>query len=232
MTPEEEFGLRMFRYGYRGRDRWKQPLIALAILGDDDPEWRVSEYREGELESEPAYRFKAVKLLDLRPRMAELEAGENLFGLFIVAHLETISTKKKPEERALAKLRIMRNLLERKLPPVEEGRWARILDWLLRLPEEYNRALWEEIRRIRGGDAMHYVTPFERYEREASKAEGLAEGVQRSLRAVLKGRFKEQGEALAARVTARDAAWMEAAIERLAEADTLDKARTALELDP
>ncbi len=33
MRPEDEFGLRMFRYGYRGRDRFKKPVIALAILG-------------------------------------------------------------------------------------------------------------------------------------------------------------------------------------------------------
>jgi len=251
MTPEDEFGLRMYRYGYRGRDRFKKPLIALAILGDDDPAWRPDEYREGELESETVYKFRSVKLLDLLPRMAELEAGGNLFGLFLVAHLETLATKKDPEARCRAKLRLMRNLIIRGLSQSEEGTWARLLDWLMKVPDEYNLSLWDELRSMKGED-MPFITPFERYAAEEGRtkgladcradglakgladgrADGLAKGLHGGLRALLKGKFKEEGEALAAAVSARDAAWVEAAIERLAEADTLEKARKALEIGP
>ena len=255
MTPEDGFGLRMFRYGYRGRDRWGRPLLALAILGDADPAWRPSGHREGELESETVYRFKAVKLLDLRPRLAELEAGANLFGLFVAAHLQTLASRKDAEARATAKLRLMRNLLGRGLPALEEGTWARILDWLMKLPDEYNQALWDELRESKG-EGMRYITPFERYAMEDGLArgmkdglakgmeDGLAKGLEKGmekgrasafqdlLRLKLGAKFAAGGAALAERVEMPDAAALAAALDAIAAADTLEQARAALGLDP
>ncbi len=79
---------------------------------------------------------------------------------------------------------------------------------------------------------MPFITPFERYARDLGLADGKADGFHLSLRAMLKGKFKEEGEALAGAVASKDAAWVEAAIERVAVADTLDEARKALELGP
>ena len=83
MTPDAEFrpahvSATATGAATAGRSPWSRwPSWATANRA-----WRVSEHREGELESQTVYRFRAVKLLDLRPRMAELEAGQNLFGLF------------------------------------------------------------------------------------------------------------------------------------------------------
>jgi hypothetical protein len=83
---------------------------------------------------------------------------------------------------------------------------------------------------------MKFLTPFERYAAADGLRKGLAygyeDGIRRALRAFLKGKFKEEGAALAAAVSKKDAAWVESAIERLAEADSLDEARKALGLDP
>jgi hypothetical protein len=51
----EEFGERMYVYNYRGRDLLGQPLIGIAVLGDDDPQWHPREYREGEHGSEVVF---------------------------------------------------------------------------------------------------------------------------------------------------------------------------------
>jgi hypothetical protein len=44
-TRDAEFPVRMYTYNYRVFDRYNRPVASLAVLADDDPTWRPSEFR-------------------------------------------------------------------------------------------------------------------------------------------------------------------------------------------
>ena len=43
---QEEFPERMYIYNYRIYDRYRKPVVSLAILADDRETWRPDRYRE------------------------------------------------------------------------------------------------------------------------------------------------------------------------------------------
>lgn len=42
--PEEHFGERMYVYNYRIFDRFRRPVVSLAVLGDEQRDWRPNEF--------------------------------------------------------------------------------------------------------------------------------------------------------------------------------------------
>ena len=44
-TREPEFPQRMYVYNHRIFDRYNRPVASLAVLADDDPNWRPGEFR-------------------------------------------------------------------------------------------------------------------------------------------------------------------------------------------
>jgi len=59
--PQADFPSRMYTYNHLGRGKFKQPVSSLAILADDDPDWRPQEYREETEESSVLFRFTIIK---------------------------------------------------------------------------------------------------------------------------------------------------------------------------
>jgi hypothetical protein len=218
--PEEEFGERMYVYSYRGRDLLGQPLISIALLTDDQLSWHPRQHREGEHGSELVFTFRTVKLLEWAERQPELEAGANVFGLFASAHLEALQTRDDPDRRAKGKIRLLSNLVSRELPDDEKWKWWGLIDWILPLPQDQERRVWQQVRSFREGKPMTFV-PFVVREarelgieegreqgraegREQGRAEGREQGERdallRTLRAALKGKFGEEGEVLLAQL--------------------------------
>ncbi|MDJ0735107.1 MAG: hypothetical protein QNJ47_13755 [Nostocaceae cyanobacterium] len=54
----------MFIYNYRAFDLYHQPVISLAILGDESKTWRPSYYQYGLENSQLILNFSIIKLLD------------------------------------------------------------------------------------------------------------------------------------------------------------------------
>jgi Putative transposase, YhgA-like len=63
---DNQFPLRMFIYNYRAFDLHKQPVISLAILGDESGSWRPTSYQYGMGKSQVTMEFNTVKLLDYK----------------------------------------------------------------------------------------------------------------------------------------------------------------------
>lgn len=61
---ESQFSDRMFVYYYRLRDRYKQRIASLAILGDERANWRPQPLQEELWGCEVTFRFPIVKLKD------------------------------------------------------------------------------------------------------------------------------------------------------------------------
>src|SRR3954451_7973783 len=149
MARDFELPWRMFKYGRRAGEHFNQPVGRFAILGDDDPRWKPTTYSEGALGCEDTFTFRIVKLSEWHDRMGQLEAGGNLFGLFLCAHLETMATRGDVPRRQEAKFRLLANLTRREILPDEFHRWYRLIDWILKLSEEDNRAVWLRLQEIK-----------------------------------------------------------------------------------
>jgi hypothetical protein len=55
MAKDQELPWRMFKYGRRAGEHFNQPVARFAILGDEDPDWRPTSYREGVLGCEDTF---------------------------------------------------------------------------------------------------------------------------------------------------------------------------------
>ncbi len=198
MARDLELPWRMFKYGRRAGEHFNQPVGRFVLLGDDDPLWLPNFYREGVLGCEDTFTFRVVKLSAWRERMGELESGGNLFGLFLCAHLETMATRGDVAGRQEAKFRLLANLMRRETLDADFQRWYRLIDWILKLPEEANRAVWLKLEQLKEPKTMSHVTFAEIYGREKGIKEGIKEGLRESLRAALEAKFPQEGPALAA----------------------------------
>src|SRR5580700_7030003 len=105
---------------------------------------------------------KTVKLLDYRGREAELEGDANPFALVILAHLKTLQTRNDPAARRMWKLRTTKGLYERGLDGEQVRRFFRILDWMMELPAELEKALIGDLANFEQERKMPYVTSIER----------------------------------------------------------------------
>jgi hypothetical protein len=112
-TREAEFPRRMYVYNYRVFDRYNKPVASLAVLADDDPNWRPDGFHYRLFGCEVGIRFPPVKLLDFAAQEALLEASDNPFARVVLAHLKARETHQDPAARHVWKLRLVRGLYER-----------------------------------------------------------------------------------------------------------------------
>src|SRR5437870_3642145 len=62
MHRESLFSWRMEDYRGVIRHHYRQPVVGIAILGDDDPSWEPTAHEEGEFGVMARYTFRVVKL--------------------------------------------------------------------------------------------------------------------------------------------------------------------------
>jgi len=109
---EASFAERMFVYHYRLHDRYRQRIVSLAVLGDDQPAWKPDGYHYELWDCALDFRFPIVKMLDYAPQQALLEANANPFATVVLAHLTAQETHGSDELRAVAKFALIRRLYE------------------------------------------------------------------------------------------------------------------------
>ena len=161
-SRDADFPERMYVYNYRIFDRYNQAVASLAVLADDDPHWRPSEFRQALFGCETGIRFPAVKLLDFASKEVELEASENPFSKVVLAHLKAMETRKDVVNRYVWKVRLIRGLYERGLGAKEVRELFRLIDWLMALPVESSKQFWTDLEKIQKEDKMPYVSTPER----------------------------------------------------------------------
>ena len=82
---DEEFAERMYVYNYRLYDRFRRPIVSLAVLGDERPQWRPDSFGYELWGCKVQFQFPVVKLLDYADDLPALEGEPNPFGLVVVA---------------------------------------------------------------------------------------------------------------------------------------------------
>ena len=180
-TRQTEFAERMFVYNYRLYDRYRRPIASMAVLADEHPNWRPDYFSYGVLGSETSIRFPIAKLTDYHDKVNELLAADNSFAIVTATHILTQRTRKNDEERYQAKRLLVRLLYQRKWDKQRVIDLFSVIDWMMRLPEELEQQLWQEIEILEENEKMQYVTSVQRFEIAKVRQEGLLEGRQKGL---------------------------------------------------
>lgn len=82
---DPEFPERMFVYNYRVYDRYRRPVISLAILGDEQPGWRPHRFGYSLGGCDMGLEYPVAKLLDYGADLGALEANLNPFAPLVLA---------------------------------------------------------------------------------------------------------------------------------------------------
>lgn len=192
---EQEFPQRIYIYNYRLFDRHKKRVISLAVLADEQKNWRPNKYEYSLGGCSVSLEFPIVKLLDYETQWQTLEQTTNPFGIVVMAHLRTKATNQNPESRLNWKLRLVRMLFEKGYEREEIIRLFRFIDWIMFLPEELANNFKTELRNDEEAGRMRYVTSIERLAkqegREEGREEGRVESARESIIEVLEVRFGE-----------------------------------------
>jgi hypothetical protein len=200
---ETSFPRRMYVYRYRIDDKFNRPIVSLAILADDELNWRPDEYRESLAGCELRFRFPIVKLLDFASREEWLEEQANPFAIVTLSHLKTQQTHRDPDERTVWKIRLLKGLYNRGYEGEQIRRLLRLIDWLLRLPKEMDKIVWAEIEALEQEKRMPYVSSIEQIgiEKgieqgiELGTEKGLEKGIRAGITVMLESRFGPEGSA-------------------------------------
>ena len=189
---EKNFAERLFIYNYRIYDRFRCPVATLAVLVDDDKNWRPDQFGYELFESRLYLEFPSVKLSDHQNRLDELLTEPNPFAIITAAHLFTRQTKANVQQRYALKWQLARLLYERDWDKQRIIDLYSFIDWLMKLPEELNHQLWCDIETLERNKNMPYVTWVERFGIEKGLKQGLQLGLEQGLEQGLE-RGLEQG---------------------------------------
>ncbi len=172
-----EFALRMYTYNYRIYDKYQKFVVSLAILGDENPNWRPSQYNRQLFGCGISFRFPVVKLLDYEQRLSELEQNRNPFATVVMAHLQAKATASNRTERKQRKLILVKRLYELGFERDSIIILFRFIDWMLTLPTDLAQEFWQEYSSFEESKQMQYVTSVERIGIEKGTRKGLLQGI-------------------------------------------------------
>lgn len=227
--PQSAFAERMFLYHARLYERHRQPVASLALLADDNPGWRPDSFDYTVFGCRLGLRFPVAKLLDWSGSDARLADSRNPFALVTRAHLATRATRDDPVARERLKLTLIRDLYCIGLERQRIVDLFRVIDWMMRLPEQNDTRFRNAVATMEEEFSMRYVTSIERLAIEEGIAKGMQQGMQqglkqgeaRLLRRLLTQRFGELPAWAEQRIAAATEAQLEAWADAVLESETL-----------
>jgi hypothetical protein len=187
------FAARMYLYHYRIYDRYARQVVSLAILADDQLNWRPNRFGYDLWGCEISFKFPIVKLLDFKEQRYILEQSSNPFAVVTMAYLQAIETRNKPEDRFQIKLKLTRSLYDRGFSRQQILELFRFIDWVMELPQaledKFDNAIYEfeEVKK------MQYITSIERRGIKKGLQQGLQQGLLESITFGLELRFGKEG---------------------------------------
>ena len=131
-SHETNFAERMYVYNYRIYDKYRCPVVSLAVLTDDSRTWRPDSFTFGCWGFSLEMVFPIVKLLDYN-NMAELENNSNPFAVVVMAHLKARETRHNTDERYEWKWHLTLELYERGYDKQDVIHLFLFIDWVMTL---------------------------------------------------------------------------------------------------
>lgn len=212
-TPERDFAQRMFVYYYRIFDRYERPIMSVAILADEQANWRPARFEQDLWGCAVEMRYPIIKLLDWRTRDEELAASANPFAVVVRAYLAAQDTVGAAEARGRAKIGLIRGLYGQGYERGLVLELLRLIDWLVALPPEQERLVERELEQIEEEQRMAYVTSWERM--------GVVDGQRMALLRMVRARFGTVPEALDRRIAEADQDALDSLVDRVSTATSL-----------
>ena len=196
--PDPQFQVRMYRYNYRATDVYGRPVITLAVLADTDPDWRPTFYEMVLPGTRVRFDFSVCKLLDLTADEAALRASREPAAIVIQASLAAQRTGNDAERRRVLKWELTRRLYEMGLGKADIQELYRLVDWMLRLPDDLEARFHEQLCEFERKENMPYVTSAERFGIAKGRQQGIEEGLQQGIEKGLQQGI-EKGQVMAGR---------------------------------
>jgi Domain of unknown function (DUF4351) len=91
-----------------------------------------------------------------------LEASQTPIALVILAHLKVLKHKKDNKALVNSKVALVRAMYEKGFTREDVVKLYELQDWLINLPEKWEKLYEAEVTELEGGTAMPYVTSVER----------------------------------------------------------------------
>jgi hypothetical protein len=156
------FPQRMYGYNTRIADRYNRTVVSLAVLADDDPDWRPEYHAEELWDWSVRMAWPSVKLLDHVDREAELERSKNPFAKVALAHLKALETRQDPAGRRMWKFQLVRGLYERGFSREDVRQLCRMIDWLMELPPPLQQVFEQEVEEFEEERRMPFYDLWQR----------------------------------------------------------------------
>ena len=166
---------RMFTYNTRLRDYFKMPIASLAILIDNNKNWRPNGYKEELWGTTVEITFPIIKILDYKDRISELEASNNPFAAVILAQLATMQ-KERPSARLKTKIELSKRLYAKGWKKRDLLALFKFLDWVIALPPTLELEYTQTIEKIEEERKMTYVSTAERVWMRKGEELGIRKG--------------------------------------------------------
>jgi hypothetical protein len=225
-SADPKFGWRMYIYNARLYDKYNREVASFAVLADDNPNWRPDRFGYERWGVKAEVQFPIVKLLDFAERRPELEQSENPFATVVLAHLDTMETRRDQTERKDRKFRLTRRLLKSGLNENRVRQLYRLIDWMMDLPKELAIEYRNEITKLEEASHMPFVTTVERLAREEGIEEGVSRGTLRGIEVALNLKFGASGLSLLPEIRAiDDNARLETILDSIESAASPDELR-------
>ncbi len=226
--PKSDFAKRMYTYNHRIFDRYDRQVASLAVLSDEQADWKPTQFGYELLGCEVNFKFPVVKLLDYQQNWQELEESSNPFATVVMAHLKAQETRGQQQERKTWKLSLTRRLYERGYQRQQIIDLFRFIDWVMALPKELEEDFRQEINQYEEERRMRYVTSIERLGIE----EGIKQGVLRMLLRQLQRRFESVPEEVQTRLSEISVEQLEALSDVALTVDSLDEFVERIGIEP
>ncbi len=179
-SPDWNLAERMFVYNYRVYDHhreFNEEVVSLAILTDDNPEYRQDRYSFNRWGFNHTMIYPTVKLLDYQDRVAELEQSPNPMALVVLAQLKSFEAKKADDQtRYNIKLQLYRDCFNKGYNKKQIRALIRFIDWIINLPQQYKEKLYDQLIILEEKKRMPYVTSFEKIGEKRGEKRGITIG--------------------------------------------------------
>ena len=219
---ETNFAERMYVYHYRIYDRYKRRVASIAVLGDERSSWRPNQFESELWGCEMFFRFPVVKLIDYQQQWSVLETSSNPFATVVMAHLKAQATRQERQQRKEWKLALTRQLYEKGYSRQDVVNLFEFIDWVMSLPSDLEQEFQQQLSQYEEEKRMPYITSVERIGIQKGIKQGLLKGISLGLRM----KFGSEGLGILPEISElQDVNLLEAILDRLETADTLDELR-------
>jgi len=199
---QKDFMERMFVYYYRIFDKLREkkiPVISLALLTDNNENFRPDEYKFNLLGFLHRMKIPMVKIKDFETRdemKKKLDASTNPMRMIVLAQLKSHQVKNAPNQEKFEVTKELIRLCYQFGYTRETIRYIlRFFELVIRLPEMYNDLRKKVLYKIEEDKKMEYVLSFERSAERRGMRKGKIKGLEQGLEQGLeKGKIENSKE--------------------------------------